>query len=99
MTLIPRIKALLSDVRVKKVIDDTSLELGDWLSEYIGSDSKESLTIIDLSLLPSDVTSIITAVIARMVFEAQQRYLKLNKACLPTRLGDGRSSLFRETIQ
>ena len=84
VTLMPRIKTLLSDVRVKKVIDDTSLELGDWLGEYIGSDNKESLTIIDLSLLPSDVTSIITAVIARMVFEAQQRYLKLNKACLPT---------------
>ena len=84
VTLMPRIKTLLSDVRVKKVIDDTSLELSDWLGEYIGSDYKESLTIIDLSLLPSDVTSIITAVIARMVFEAQQRYLKLNKACLPT---------------
>lgn len=84
VTLMPRIKTLLSDVRVKKVIDDTSLELSDWLSEYIGSDGKESLTIIDLSLLPSDVTSIITAVIARMVFEAQQRYLKLNKVCLPT---------------
>jgi len=84
VTLMPRIKTLLSDVRVRKVIDDTSLELSDWLSEYIGSDNKESLTIIDLSLLPSDVSSIITAVIARMVFEAQQRYLKLNKVCLPT---------------
>ena len=84
VTLMPRIKTLLSDVRVKKVIDDTSLELSDWLGEYIGSDNKESLTIIDLSMLPSDVTSIITAVIARMAFEAQQRYLKLNKACLPT---------------
>lgn len=84
VTLMPRIKTLLSDVRVKKVIDDTSLELSEWLGEYIGSDNKESLTIIDLSMLPSDVTSIITAVIARMVFEAQQRYLKLNKACLPT---------------
>ncbi len=84
VTLMPRIKTLLSDVRVKKVIDDTSLQLSDWLDEYIGSNNKESLTIIDLSLLPSDVTSIITAVIARMVFEAQQRYLKLNKACLPT---------------
>lgn len=84
VTLMPRIKTLLSDVRVKKVIDDTSLELSDWLGEYIGSDNKEALTIIDLSLLPSDVTSIITAVIARMVFEAQQRYLKLNKVCLPT---------------
>ncbi len=84
VTLMPRVKTLLSDVRVKKVIDDTTLDLSDWLGQYIGSNNKESLTIIDLSLLPSDVTSIVTAVIARMVFEAQQRYLKLNKVCLPT---------------
>ena len=80
----PRIKTLLTDVRVKKVIDNENLNLGEWLESYIGSDNKESLTIIDLSLLPSEVTGIITAVIARMVFEAQQRYLKLNKQCLPT---------------
>lgn len=55
-----------------------------FFGNYIGADNKESLTIIDLSLLPSDVTSIVTAVIARMVFEAQQRYLRLNKQCLPT---------------
>lgn len=84
ITLMPRIKTLLSDVRVKKVIDNENLSLGSWLENYIGADSKESLTIIDLSLLPSDVTSIVTSVIARMVFEAQQRYLKLNKQCLPT---------------
>ena len=84
VTLMPRIKTLLSDIRVKKVIDDDNLSLSDWLSNYIGADNKKSLTIIDLSLLPSDVTSIVTAVIARMVFEAQQRYLKLNKQCLPT---------------
>lgn len=84
VTLLPRIKTLLSDVRVKKVIDNESLELSEWLNNYIGDNNKESLTIIDLSLLPSDVTSIVTAVIARMVFEAQQRYLKLNKQCLPT---------------
>ncbi|MDY6327379.1 MAG: DUF87 domain-containing protein [Bacteroidales bacterium] len=84
VTLMPRIKTLLSDVRVKGVIDNKDLKLSDWLSNYIGADNKESLSIIDLSLLPSDVTSIVTAVIARMVFEAQQRYLKLNKECLPT---------------
>lgn len=84
VTLMPRIKTLLSDVRVSKVIDNKDLKLENWLEEYVGADGKESLTIIDLSLLPSDVTSIITAVIARMVFEAQQRYLKLNKQCLPT---------------
>ena len=66
------------------MIDNTDVDLCGWLEEYVGADNKESLTIIDLSLLPSDVTSIVTAVIARMVFEAQQRYLKLNKACLPT---------------
>lgn len=84
VTLMPRIKTLLTDVRVKKVIDNNTLELSDWLDDYIGANGEESLTIIDLSLLPSDVTSIITAVIARMIFETQQRYLKLNKQCLPT---------------
>lgn len=84
VTLLPRIKTLLTDVRVKKVIDSTNLKFDEWLNTYIGADEKESLTIIDLSLLPSDVTSIVTAVIARIIFEAQQRYLKLNKKCLPT---------------
>lgn len=84
VTLMPRIKTLLTDVRVKKVIDNDTLQLSDWLDSYIGANNEESLTIIDLSLLPSDVTSIITAVIARMIFETQQRYLKLNNQCLPT---------------
>lgn len=84
VTLMPRIKTLLSDIRVKKVIDNASLNLESWLNDYIGSNNKESLTIINLSLLPSEVTSIVTAVIARLIFEAQQRYLKLNKKCLPT---------------
>ena len=84
VTLMPRIKALLTDARVKKVIDNQELKLDEWLNLYIGESEKESLTIIDLSLLPSDVMSIITAVIARMVFEAHQRYLKEYKECLPT---------------
>ncbi len=84
VTLMPRIKTLLTDVRVRKVIDNNTLQLSDWLDDYIGTNNEESLTIIDLSLLPSDVTGIITAVIARMILETQQRYLKLNKQCLPT---------------
>lgn len=78
VTLIPRINASLSDVRAREVIDNNEIKLSVWLDDYIGSNNKESLIIIDLSLLPSDVTSIITAVIARMIFEAQQRYLKLS---------------------
>lgn len=84
VTLMPRIKALLTDVRVKKVIDNQELKLDEWLNLYIGESEKESLTIIDLSLLPSDVMSVITAVVARMILEAHQRYLKEYKKCLPT---------------
>lgn len=82
--LMPRIKTLLADARVKNVIDNNDIQLSEWMDRYIGRNGNESLVIIDLSLLPSDVMSIITAVVARMIFEAQQRYLKLNKQCLPT---------------
>jgi len=82
--LMPRIKTLLADARVKNVIGDNTIQLSEWMDRYIGRNDNESLVIIDLSLLPSDVMSIITAVVARMIFEAQQRYLKLNKQCLPT---------------
>ena len=40
--------------------------------------------MIDLSLVPSEVVHVVTAVIARMVFEALQRYVKLNGVSLPT---------------
>ena len=42
------------------------------------------MSVIDLSLVPSEIVHIITAVTARMVFEALQRYVKLNGAPLPT---------------
>ena len=40
--------------------------------------------VIDLSLVPTEVVHVITAVIARMVFEASQRYMKLTGVALPT---------------
>ena len=40
LTLMPRIKTLLADVRVKKVIDDENLNLSEWLSNYIGSEKR-----------------------------------------------------------
>jgi hypothetical protein len=86
-TLLVRIRALLADARMKPIMDratDTTLE--GWLTDYIGSDPAENgcVSVLDLSLVPSDVVHIITAVIARMVFEALQRYAKLNGKPLPT---------------
>lgn len=80
-TMLIRVRALLSDTRMKAVMSDGyDISLADWLNDHIGSSngSNGTLTIIDLSLLPSEVISIITSVIARMTFEALQRYRKLH---------------------
>jgi len=72
---------------MKSIIGDTEdLSLHEWLSTYIGEDSAKNgcITVIDLSLVPTEVVHIITAVIARVVFEALQRYRQLNTVTLPT---------------
>lgn len=86
-TLLLRIRALLADTRMQPIIgaaSDTSLE--QWLRDYVGSSHAQaaSVTVIDLSLVPTEVVHIVTAVVARMTFEALQRYVKLNGASLPT---------------
>lgn len=85
--LISRIRTLLSDSKMNAVIGcDGSITLKQWLTDYIGKDKAEdgSVTVIDLSLVPTEVVHVVTAVIARMVFEALQRYMKINGAALPT---------------
>src|SRR5690606_25970123 len=62
----------------------TDIELDKWLEKYLGSDKKTSFTIIDLSLVPSEIVHVTTAVISRIVFEALQRYRKINGKSLPS---------------
>jgi hypothetical protein len=86
-TLLIRIRTLLNDVRMKPVLgSSTGVSLDRWLSDYIGADkaAEGCISIIDLSLVPPDVVHILTAVIARMVFEALQRYVKVSGVALPT---------------
>jgi len=86
--LIMRIRTMLSDSRMSAISSGQDLTLEKWLTDYIGGDKSEKgcLTVIDLSLVPSEIVHIVTAVIARMVFEALQRYRKLNSdhKVLPT---------------
>lgn len=85
--LVARIRTLLADPRMKPVIADIEgPTLEQWLNDYIGGNNAESrcIVVIDLSLVPTDVVHVVTAVIARMVFEALQRYVTLNRAALPT---------------
>lgn len=78
------IKALINDTKLKDVVSDTNITLKEWLETYIGKNEKNSLTIIDLSLLPTHVITTITAVVSRLVFDTLQRYRKQTKKCLPT---------------
>lgn len=85
-TLLMRIKGLVSDSRTKPLIENEEIgTLLQWLEQYLGSGKEDSvITIIDLSLVPTEIIHTITAIIARMIFEALQRYRKVNGIALPT---------------
>lgn len=86
-TLIMRIKTLLSDSKLNKVIStEDNLTLEQWINEYICSTdtTNSSITVIDLSLMPAELIFIVTSVIARLTLETLQRYRKINNgATLP----------------
>lgn len=84
--LVARIRTFLSDPKMKAVIANAdNITLESWLNDYIGSNLAEDgcVSVIDLSLVPTEVVHVVTAVIARMIFEALQRYVKLYGVALP----------------
>jgi hypothetical protein len=86
-TLLIRIRSLLTNARMKSIICDADgLSLDKWMTDYIGADAAENgcVSVLDLSLVPTEVIHVVIAVVARMVFEALQRYRKLNSVTLPT---------------
>ncbi|ESP62537.1 Bipolar DNA helicase [Smithella sp. ME-1] len=86
-TLLIRLRSLLADKQMNAVIGDcVDITLEKWLIDYVGADQSENgcLAVIDLSLVPSEIIHVVTAVTARMIFEALQRYRKLNLVTLPT---------------
>ena len=87
--LVSRIRTFLSDSKINSVVaNGDHVKLDKWLTEYIGGNDEDEgqLVILDLSLVPSEVVHVVTAVTARMIFEALQRYKKLTKVVLPTTL-------------
>lgn len=85
--LLARIRTLLVDSRMKEVIGDgVDITLEQWLEEFVGKDASRNgcVAVIDLSLVSAEIIHLITSVIARMIFEALQRYRKLNSNSLPT---------------
>lgn len=86
-TLLIRLRSLLADAQMKAIIADCpGMTLEKWLTDYVGGGASDDgcLSIIDLSLVPSEIVHVVTAVTARMVFDALQRYRKTNEKLLPT---------------
>jgi DNA helicase HerA-like ATPase len=83
-----RIHSLFTDIRITSVIstkEPEEMTLLKWLNEYIGDDkSNPSISIIDLSLLPSEILFLIVSVMVRIIFESHHRYKKNNIDVLPT---------------
>ncbi|MEO8379953.1 MAG: DUF87 domain-containing protein [Acidobacteriota bacterium] len=82
-----RIRMLLADRRLRAiVIPDEELTVVEWLDSFVGRSNADNgqLTVIDLSLVPSEIIHIVIAVLARFTFEAVQRYRKLRREELPT---------------
>lgn len=88
-TLGLRIRAMMADRQLKPIISpDVQPTLETWLDDYIGSNGAANgpIAVVDLSLVPSDVVHVVVAVMARLIFEAQQRYrhLRPDGKALPT---------------
>ncbi|HFD7168688.1 TPA: ATP-binding protein [Yersinia enterocolitica] len=88
--LVARIRTMLADTRMKPITNDADqrVDLAKWLENYIGKDEEgengSCVSIIDLSLVPNEITHLVTAVISRIIFESLQRYRRLNNKTLPT---------------
>lgn len=83
--LTTRIRTMLSDTRMSAITGDDQSNLLEWLDGKFGEQQDDrNVTIIDLSLVPSEITHIVTAVTSRLIFEALQRYKKIHGKPLPT---------------
>jgi hypothetical protein len=84
-----RIRGLFAPGPLSAVLDPNNtaaITLDKWLNDYVGQSGGGNgpLAILDLSLVPSEVIHIVVAVLARMVFEAVQRYRRAHGSVLPT---------------
>jgi hypothetical protein len=78
-----RVRTMLADNRIIPIIQPVGPKpaFSDWLQGILG---RSQITVIDLSLVPTDVLTTLVAVLGRIVFEAGQRYRRMHKVTLPT---------------
>ncbi|TGL23017.1 ATP-binding protein [Leptospira yanagawae] len=84
---IMRMRTMLSEKRIASILKyDSNVSLESWLADYLGADDAINgpIAIIDLSIVPIEIVHIVVSVISRIIFEALQRYRRMNSKVLPT---------------
>ena len=84
-----RIRTMLGHLRMRSVVgpvDEQTESLEAWLSDYLSDEDGRhpAVTVVDLSLVPSGLVHVVSAVISRVIFEALQRYRRSTGDQLPT---------------
>jgi uncharacterized protein len=81
-----RVDALLQDEVARRVLAPSlyPTDVAQWLRTILGDDGQPAVTVLDLSLLPSDLTHVVAALLARFVFEAHHRHLRGQGAVAPS---------------
>lgn len=84
-----RISSLFTDIRLVSMINPPSkITLSNWINDFLGIIEQKMtfgrISIIDLSLVPSDIIHMVIAIFSRLIFEALQRYRRINNKELPT---------------
>ncbi len=82
-----RVRMMLADRRLGPILNPNEQpDFHEWLGDHVSTAESKTgqITILDLSLVPSDVLHIVIAVIGRVIFEALQRARRLVGVELPT---------------
>ena len=82
--LVMRIRAMRTDGRLMKVVsDEEGISLDGWLDGFLCA-NKSKITVVDMSLVPAELIHIVAAVVARLIFDALQKYRGAHGESLPT---------------
>ena len=82
-TLINRIESLYKDEYFLNIINNSGTD-NNWLYNYTQSNNEANITIIDLSLIGTNILHTIISVVARIIFEKHQEYKKKEKSLYQT---------------
>lgn len=77
--LVERLRVSMADQRQRSICAWTRDEtLREWLQDYVPDGTASQITVIDLSLVPTNVVQVVVAAFTRIILEAMERQRRLS---------------------